>query len=187
MKAFNGYEPKYQAGNSIKRLPAGFYVGRIYGAKADDQALTLQVDVVEGEYNQFFHKRFEADKDSPYGQKYKGIFRLSIPIGDSNDDWKIRAFNSSIGAIEVSNPGYKWDWHEDGLKGKNIGFAARDKEFIGSDGSVAETTEIYYLVSVEDARNKKNDIPKPKKLKNRPDEASSAGGYIDVNVEDIPF
>ena len=36
MKAFNGYEPKYQApgGNNFEPLPVGVYVGRIYGAKA---------------------------------------------------------------------------------------------------------------------------------------------------------
>ena len=40
MKAFNGYEPKYQApgGNNFEPLPVGVYVGRIYGAKADDKS-----------------------------------------------------------------------------------------------------------------------------------------------------
>lgn len=187
MKAFNGYEPKYQAGgNTFEPLPAGAYVGRIYGAKADDQALTIQVDVVEGEYNQYFHKRFEADKDSPYGQKYKGTFRLSIPTGDSNDDWKIRSFNSAIGAIELSNTGYKWDWNEGGLKGKAIGLNVREREW-EMNGNVGVTTEIGALVPVEDVKTGKVKPMKRRALKGGSSANTSASGYMDVNVEDIPF
>ena len=188
MKAFNGYEPKYQApgGNNFEPLPVGVYVGRIYGAKADDKALTLQLDVTEGEHNQYYHKRFEADKDSPYGQKYKGMFRLNLPNGGQYDDINIRIFNSAIGAIEMSNPNYHWDWNEAGLKGKAVGFCIREREFVSADGNVAVMNEICNLVPEEDARNGKVKPPKRKNLKNRPAEAAT-GGYMEVNVEDIPF
>lgn len=188
MKAFNGYEPKYQApgGNNFDPLPAGAYVGRIYGAKADEQALTLQVDVVEGEFAQYFHKRFDADKDSTYGQKYKGTFRLSIPNGDGNDDWKIRAFNSSIGAIELSNPGYKWDWNEAGLKGKAIGLNVREREW-EMNGNTGVTTEIGALVPVEDVKAGKVKPMKKRGLKGGSSANTANGGFMEVNVEDIPF
>lgn len=190
MKAFNGYEAKYQApgGNNFEPLPVGVYVGKIYGAKADDKSLTLQVDVTEGEHNQYYHKRFEADKDSPYGQKYKGMFRLNLPNGGQYDDINIRIFNNSFGAIELSNPGYKWDWNEAGLKGKAIGFCVREREFVNREGEVSVMNEIFKLVSEEDARSGKIDTPKRKTLKNRPAETSGGnGGYMEVNVEDIPF
>ena len=190
MKAFTGYEPKYQAagGGNFEPLPPAAYVGRIYGAKADDQALTLQLDVTEGEFAQHYHKRFEADKDSPYGQKYKGTLRLNLPNGGQYDDINIRIFNGAIGAIELSNPGYKWDWNEAGLKGKAIGFCVREREFVNKEGAVSVMNEIFMLVSEEDARNGKIKTPKRTNLKNRPAEASSSnGGYMEVNVEDIPF
>jgi hypothetical protein len=189
MKPFAGYEAKYQApgGNAFGKLPAGVYVGKIYGAKADDKCLTLQLDVTEGEHNQYYHKRFEADKDSPYGQKYKGMLRLNIPDGGQYHETHEKIFNSAMGAIELSNPGYKWDWVEAGLKGKAIGFCVREREFIATDGSVSVVNEIFKLVTEEDARNGKLDTPKRKNLKNRPAEASSNGGYMEVNVEDIPF
>lgn len=187
MKAFNGYEAKYQAGGAIfEPIPAGAYVGKIYGAKADEQALVIQVDVTEGEYANYYHDRFKADEGSSFGQKYKGTFRLSLPAGDSNDDWKIRMFNSAIGAIELSNPGYKWDWNEAGLKGKSIGLNVREREW-EMNGNAGVTTEIGALVPVEDVKAGKVKPMKRRALKGGSMAALTSAGYVEVNVEDIPF
>lgn len=188
MKAFNGYEAKYQAagGAAFEPLPAGAYVGKIYGAKADEQSLTIQVDVTEGEFAQYYHKRFDADKDSSYGQKYKGVFRLWLPKGEGNDEWSIRNFNSAIGAIELSNPGYHWDWNEAGLKGKAIGLSVREREW-EMNGNTGVTTEIGAFVPVEDVKAGKVKPMKRRALKGGSAANTANGGFMEVNVEDIPF
>jgi hypothetical protein len=190
MKAFNGYEPKYQAagGGKFEPLPPAAYVGRIYGAKADDQALTLQLDVTEGEFAQYYHKRFEADKDSPFGQKYKGMFRLNLPNGGQYDDINIRIFNSAIGAIEMSNPNYHWDWNEAGLKGKAVGINVRNKEWSYNDME-GWTTEIGRLESIPELLAGRVKVMKDRPLNKQETAATTdaQNGFTAVETSELPF
>ena len=38
-------------------------------------------------------------------------------------------FKGFITAIEKSNPAYRWDWNEQGLKGKLIGIVLQEEEY----------------------------------------------------------
>lgn len=129
MKPFSGF--KSEDSSKMAPLPAGAYVAVIKAVKIDgvdpDQTLILRMDVSEGEHAGYFMKRYKADSErgGRFEPKYKGDFRLRIP-NDANTralypESDRRRFNAAINRIERSNPGYTWDWNEQGLVGKTIG------------------------------------------------------------------
>ena len=161
MKAFNGF--KSEAMNSKpKALPAGGYVAKILAAKVDgnepDQSLVIRVDVVEGNFANYFRDRYKAEKEraeknsSSFEPKYKGDFRLRIPNDENTKamypDSDKRRFNDAIYRIEKSNPGYHWDWNENGLVCLTIGINMQAGEYNGSP-----YTRIGRLEIADDVRN----------------------------------
>lgn len=150
---------------SVDLLPAGSYIGKIYGAKVEPVAnpngsydrLVLQLDVTEGEYKDHFHKQFEAQKGGQYEAKYKGVVRYRIPVaGDQYEKQNKRILENVAWALEDSNKGYKWDWDESKLKGLSIGFTVRERDWLMEDAQglrTGTTTEIGRLDSVNKVRS----------------------------------
>ena len=192
MKQYQDFESKKSAA-SREILPAGNYIVKVL--KAEEQTTTdnrmyivLSFDVVEGEYKDFFRKDYNGQDPSFGVPKWRGTFRLWEPTGDGTerDGWAKRKFNNMIACVEESNPGYHWDWNEAGLKGKAIGAMFRDKEW-KFDGKTGWTTECGALCSVDDIRNGR---AKPLKSKPLPQSASAtpaAGGFTQVDDDELPF
>ena len=199
MKAFEGFEAKKAAGVNIDALPAGGYVAKILKVEVCEynwgDVLVLSFDINEGEYKGHFRKRWDADADSSYGQKWKGTFRLNIPSDKSRyPDSDKRAFNNAIWAVEASNKGYKWAWKEETLKGKLIGVLFRNREW-EKDGNTGWTTECCTVTSVEDIRSGSFKMPKDKPLKQATTAAQSTAAtkaeafqQVDTIADDeVPF
>lgn len=194
IKRFGNYKADYQAGGSFDPLAPGAYVCQILGAKAEDtqwgQRLTFQVDVIEGEAAGYFQKRYQAGATSSYPTTYKGVFRLNIPTGDGTeqDTWKERAFNSTMGAIELSNPGFHFDFDqpENQFKGKLVGINVREREW-EMNGNTGITTEIGAFVPVDDVREGKVRPMKRRELPNRPAAPAPMTGFTSVETDDLPF
>ena len=168
MKKYEGYEAK-KAASVTDALPAGGYVAKILKAEVAEYSwgdvLIISFDIAEGDYKGHFRKRWDADANSDFGQKWKGNFRLNIPSEKSKyPDSDKRAFNNMCWAVEESNPGYKWNWKEETLKGKMIGVLFRNREW-EKDGNTGWTTECCTVVSVDEIRSGAFSIPKDKKLK----------------------
>lgn len=197
MKPFADFKAEYTEQKKSKPLPAGAYVGKVLGAKLENgnfgEKIVMQLDVTEGEYTNFFRKAWDDSANSSYGQKWKGTYRLSVPKDDGSeqDAGRKRGFSSAMGAFEKSNPGYKWDWNEQSLKGKAIGFTVRDREY-DVNGYQGMTTEIAFLCPVNLVRDGKVDTPKAKMLdgSNKPKNGSNdvPAGFVDVTENDeLPF
>lgn len=174
-------------------LPAGGYVAKILKSEVETndygQKIKLSFDIVEGDYEGYFEKKFEAQQS--YGEaKWKGTYRLTIP--DCDNKWyesQKRTFGNAIWCFEDSNDGYVWDWKEKSLEGKLIGVLFRDREysFNGFDGW---TTECCKLISVEDVRTENYRMPKAKALPKDAKNSAVDAGFesIDIPVdEDVPF
>lgn len=169
MKKYEGFEAKKAESSGLNALPAGGYVAKILKAEVQEYSwgdvLVISFDIAEGDYKGHFRKRWDADANSDYGQKWKGNYRLTVPNKSSKYfDNEKRSFNNAIWAIEASNSGFKWDWKEEQLKGKMIGVLFRNKEW-EKDGSTGWTTECCYVTSVADIKNGDFKIPKDKPLK----------------------
>lgn len=193
---------------SVDALPAGTYIGKIYGAKVEPVAtqngafdrLIVQVDVTEGEYKDHYHKQYEAQKSGQYEPKYKGVIRYRIPtVGDQYEKQNKRILENVAWALEDSNKGYKWDWDETKLKGLAIGFTVRERDWLMEDAQglrTGTTTEIGRLDSVNKIRAGEVKLMKKKELrdaeKQKLQEHNAGAGYASAQPtmvvdDELPF
>lgn len=202
----NDFKPQQSV--SFDALPAGAYIGKVLGAKIEDvdyngvpgQRLAIQLDVTEGEYTDHFQKMFKAQQAAGgnFAPKYKGILRLNIPrSGDQYEAGNRRALENAAWALEQSNNGYHWDWDETKLKGLNVGFSVRERDWImeqNGDIQSGTTTEIARLESVSAVREgrvkpmRKKELSEANKAKLAAHRANTSAGYTDVTEdEELPF
>ena len=196
MKQFDGFKSEAPS-KKFPMLPAGTYVAGIKNVKVEgaepDQQLVLRLDIIEGDWAGYYTRRYQKDTENAgyqqnYQAKYKGDFRIQIPNNANprrqHPEWDVRTFNNSMWAIEQSNPGYKWDWNEGGLKGKIVGINVREGMYNGNP-----YTQIGRLESADDVRKGLVETMKPKAASG--DAAEPAGtdpgtGYF-VASEEVPF
>ena len=186
-------------------LPAGAYVGKVLGAKVEDQLisgvlrsrLVLQLDVTEGEHKDHFVKAYEAAKGGAYPARFRGIFRITIPQkGDQYEGMNKRILQGAAWAFEDSNPGYKWDFDETKLKGLTIGFSVREADFLLDDAQglrLCSTTEICRLESAKEVKAgivkpvKKRELKEAEKEKLKAYTSAALTVADDASTEDLPF
>jgi len=192
MKPIEGFKAEAPAA-SYPMLPKGLYVAKINNVKIDgdepDQRLVLRVDITEGEHTGYYVKRFNSDKErgGQYEAKYKGDFSIQIPNQNNprrqHYDWDNRAFGNAIWAIEQSNPGYHWDWNEQGLKGKAVGINVRGGTYNGKP-----YTSIGRLESVQAIRDGSAKVMADAKPRGDAQTAGNMdGGAIVVTDDELPF
>lgn len=195
MKQFAGY--KAEEMEMITALPAGGYVAKILGVKIQDYSwgsvLVLMFDVCEGEYRDFFTKKYRNNDRED--KKWSGNYRLTIPKeGDQYYDTNKKMFGNAMWAVEASNSGYHWDWNEQGLVGKQIGVIFRNREW-DYNGSTGWTTECGAVTSTENIKTGNFKVPKDRPLKRDSSDssapsfnASPASNFEDIPAdEDLPF
>lgn len=171
MRAINNWE-NVKASADFTVLPAGGYVCKIQGAKirtfegknGSFERLEVAVDIVEGEYKDYFRRDF--DSQSTEDKKWRGVLRLYVPSGDGSDqdNWSMAKLKRFVNDVEDSNPGYHWDWEESKLKGKLVGLTFRREEW-EYQGKTGWKTNPFQAYTVEDIRQNKFQLPKDKPLK----------------------
>lgn len=190
---------------AISTLPAGVYIGKVLGAKVEQQTisghdverLVIQLDVAEGEHKDHYKKVYEASKGGMYPAKFKGVFRVTIPHpGDQYESMNKRILQGVAWAFEESNNGYKWDFDESKLKGLSVGFSVRDAEYLVEDAAGPRkitSTEICRLESTKEVKAGNIKTPKARELKEAQKkrleefEASVHTAYTETEADDLPF
>lgn len=198
MKPYEGYKAE-ASGNSFPMLPVGAYVCEIKNVKIEghepDQQLILRLEIVEGEFTNYYTNRYNADvqrnaSKQLYGTKYKGDFRLNIPnpanTKREHPEWDVSAFNNMVYCVQTSNPGYEWKWDETSLKGKLVGINVRAGTYNGNP-----YTTIGKLETIDDVRKGLCKTMKPKADRLAPSAAEVAAadpsGFTPIETEDLPF
>jgi len=193
MKAFQGFKSE-AAGRKAGPLPAGPYVAMIKAVKIDgkepDQQLIIRVDVCEGEFTDYFMNRYRREKESGrFEPRYKGDFKLRIPNDDNPKaqypESDLRRFNDAIYRIEKSNPGYQWDWNEQGLVGKTVGINMQAGEYNGNP-----YTRIGRLEIADDVRKGIVEKMKPREARGdayEPPVTDQQTGFTAVETDELPF
>lgn len=194
MKAFKGFKSEAK-GKSYEQLPAGPYIAKIKAAKVDgrepNQSLVLRLDIAEGEYEGYYAKRYMHDaknEKAMYPAKYKGDFKVRIP--DENSPYyesNLRKFNDAMWRIEQSNPGYHWDWQEDGLRGLTVGVSVQQGSYNGS-----QFTRIARLEVADDVRQGIVQTMAPAAPRSDAEEPYSPPvdqqtGFSKVDTDELPF
>lgn len=197
MKAYSGFKSEANA-NKPKALPAGPYVAKIKAVKIEgnepDQQLVLRVDIEEGPYEKYFFKRYISDKEnSKYEPRYKGDFKLRIPNDENTKamypESDRKRFNDAIYRIEESNPGYHWDWNENGLVGLLVGINMQEDEYNGF-----RFTKIGRLEIAQAVRDGKVTVMEPRERKGDAYDtfpatppADQQAGFTAVECDTLPF
>lgn len=194
MKPFKGFD-RADTFAEREELPKGAYILEIKDASvvANDygEKLVISFDIAEGEKAGFYARNYRAQ--TAEDKKWKGTYRLSIPAQDGSeaDRWKVKGFNTSIVAIEESNPGYQWDWDEAKLKGKKVGglFNRREYEFNGRQGFYTQCKRLTTVEAVETGNYK---LPDDETLAGRYSAPrTDASGFLPVEDavgdDDLPF
>lgn len=180
MKPIKDYDLINEAGE-FRKLPAG-----IYGVKITDV-----VDKPENEY-------LEVYCDITKGE-YAGYFKAQVDAGFRDGSLHIRSyrtkalpfFKAFITAVEKTNPGYKWDWDEKKLIGKNVMAVVGEEEYRDKEGNVKVGTKIVEFRSLEAYQQGKIKVPELKKLPVQetpivPTNAANAG-VIEIPDDELPF
>lgn len=179
MKPIEGYDLVNEAGE-FKRLPAGIYGVRITKVvdRPDREYLEIYSDITKGEFANYFKSLTDS-----------GLKDTSLHIRS----YKTKAlpfFKSFITAIEKTNPGYKWDWDETKLVGKNVIAVFGEEEYMGNDGTVKIGTKLVEFRSLEAFQAGRIKVPELKKLPQvtASDEAVANETAQDLlAAEDLPF
>jgi len=194
MKPINGFTSELRK-KGYEQLPAGPYVAKIVAVKLEgnepDQTLILRLDVAEGPYTGYYTKRFQHDSQndrSRYPAKYKGDFRLRVPNENNKraqyPESDMANFKDFVAKIEESNPGYHWDWNEQGLRGLLIGINVQQGTYNGS-----AYTKIKFLEIVDEVRNGQVATLPPMEPRGDAWEppVDQQSGMVMVNTDDVPF
>ena len=141
MKPISGFKTEAPRA-AYPMLPKGLYTAGIKAVKVEgaepDQRLVIRLEIINGDWAGYYTKRYQNDAASGgrFEAKYKGDYSLQIPDQANpkrqHYDWDYRSFNNAIWAIEDSNPGYHWDWNEQGLVGKTVGINVRQGSYNGN-------------------------------------------------------
>lgn len=185
----NGWDEAQAYDGNYKTLPAGGYVcairsGRVEAGKFGDQ-MVLALDICEGDYAGFFNDAFQSKKKKDPNAKWPCVFYQSILNKDNlTNGW----FKGLITSVERSNPGYVWNWDENTLKGKFIGFVFGEEEWEAQDGSIRTNTKPKTARDRQAIRDGDFIIP-PKKLieKSNSSFVATEAGFTEVEDEMLPF
>lgn len=199
IKKFGDYDNTQAYGN-FQTLPKGAYKLVVKGAKVESykngDCVKLAVDITDGEYAGFYQKDFESQKND--GKKWRGVYLINIPKdnGTERDNKTKRWFKTAIEAFEKSNPGYRWNWDEQTLKGKKIAGLFIIREFQTNEGTVKKMTALRKIISVQDYESGDFQMPEDELLEpvqqtpySRP--SADANGFTPVDPvtvdDDLPF
>ena len=189
IKKFGGYE-KAETFKEHEKLPIGGYILKILNAEEKSytwgDVLVLSFDIDEGDYKGFYKSNYASQNSEE--KKWKGNINIVVPKedGSEKDNITLRAFKTTITAIEDSNNGYHWDWDENKFKGKLIGGLFRNKEW-EYNGNTGFFTECCRLISVDAIKNDKFKVPEDKLLSGKSNNSGNPTNMNDSTDSEIPF
>lgn len=151
-------------------LAPGGHIVRIMGmrqetSKNNKPMIVAAFDIAEGsEYDGFYKRQHEAKKKFDPAAKWTGVIRYMLHNKDGGTNCWFKGF---IGALEESNPGYKWNWDERSVAGKMCGMVFGEEEYRKQDGSIGVSVKAQQARSVQAIRDGVA-VPEKKTLKDEP-------------------
>lgn len=191
MQPIYGWETIEEAG-TYKKIELGGHICIIEGVKIEPtkkggQMMVIAYDFAPNDKQpRYFKEQHEADKKRNPQAKWRGVFYQNFGTEQSNP-----YFKRLINRIMQSNPGYQWDWNEAGLRGKRFGGVFGRKEYTNEKGESKFSIKCMGVENLEGIFEV--DIPKDKLLQKEDEpmqssvETKTAGGYFDIDNDDLPF
>lgn len=175
MKPIKEYDMINEAGE-FRRLPAGVYGVKITNVidNPEKEYLEIYCDITKGEYANYFKTLVESGlKDT--SRCIRSYKTNALPF-----------FKAFITAVEKTNSGYKWDWDEKKLIGKNVIAIFGEEEYLDNEGNVKVGVKLVEFHSLE--RFQKGDLKAPEiKRVERPTVAAEEPKVAELELDDLPF
>lgn len=121
----------------FEMLPKDNYVCKIMGAeqttyKNGKSGLKISFDIAEGEYADFYTKKYQSNKREDRKWSFDAVYYLSIPF-DGCEGYVKDGWDTFMANIEDSNNGFVFQGDEKTLKGKLFGglFRIEQSEYNG--------------------------------------------------------
>lgn len=169
-----------QDASEFKTLPAGGYVVGILRVLdvADKEYLSIEYDIAEGEYKNFYSQRAKAHPD----WKWSGAFVRS---------YKPKAqpfFKQFLTCLKKSNDGFTFNNDERTLVRKKVGLVLAEEEYQKLDGSIGTRLYVAQVRSVDAIRGGDFEVPPKKLLDHVPQAASGGQDFVEItDADDLPF
>jgi len=179
MRPIKDYDKVTPSGD-YERLAPGGYVIRIQSVKDDkkqgeseNSMLRIVYDIAEGpEAGRYKNEEPDNDYRHSFVRSYK--------------EKALGMFKAFTNAIEESNPGYTWDWKEQGLVGKLLGVVIGYEEYEANDGNVKERQRVASCISADRVRQGDYKVPELRKLKADTATSAPVPGFTPM-TDDLPF
>lgn len=156
--AYNKENRKNSNGN-FEQLPKGNYVCKIcevkeHTSKAGKPMLKIAFDIAEGEYKDFYKKRFDEDDREEKKWPADAVYYMTIPEDGCaafiSDQWDTFWAN-----VEDSNNGYVFTGDEKTVKGKTFGGIFRIEQSQAESGQIYNHTRLFRTRIAQDIRDGK--------------------------------
>lgn len=171
----------------FNKLKPGGYVALIKNIedKPSQEYLKISYDIAEGEFKGYYMDLYNSQNF------WGGSFFRSYKESAAS------FFKGFITAVEKSNPGFKWNWNEQLLKGKLVGVVLQEEEYIPTEGSHAGELRTRLIVSdihsVDKIRKGDFKVKDKKTLANKstttsaPSNTQDTFSTFNIDEDDIQF
>ena len=190
MKPINGFKEAEPiiGGGTVYTLPSGNYEFFIMDAKltksksSNRDMLQIAFDVAEGQYADFYRKKFEADKKR---DPSKAVWDYDAYFYQLCDEQALGRFKGFIKCLEDSNPSFSWDWDESKLRGLRFAGQTRNEQSLGNNGKVYDHNKLVNIYPVSELEN----LPKLSDKTVKQESVDFGGGFGGsvADNSDIPF
>lgn len=169
-------------------LEPGGYICRIMKAeaglsKSGKVMLIISYDIAEGDKKDYFKNQYQSNTND--NKKWKGMY-WQLTEGAST-----KYFKGMIKAIEDSNPGFKFNFDENELKGKMFGGIFGKEEFYNeAKGEYQFSTKLMWIRSVDAIKNGNFKIPNDKHIEHSQSESKTENSEYIIETaddDDLPF
>lgn len=192
--AYNKANRKNSGGN-YEQLPKGNYVCKImsiaeHTSKTGKAMVKIAFDIAEGEYKDFYKKKF--DEDEREDKKWPGdaVYYMTIP-SDGCQAFITDQWDTFWANVEDSNNGYVFDGNEKTIKGKTFGGIFRIEQSQSDSGQVYDHTRLFKTRIAQDVRDGKVTwVPKDKLVDGGAGSSGDGGDFMAIPEDapvDLPF
>lgn len=185
IKGFEKAEPII-GGGTVYTLPSGNYEMFIMSAqlmksKSGRDMLKIAFDVAEGQYADFYRKKYEADKKRD-PEKVK--WSADAYFYQMCDEQSLGRFKGFIKCLEDSNSGFTWDWDEKKLHGLHFAGQTRNEPSL-YNGKTYDHNKLVNIYPVSELEN----LPKLQDKTVEQESADFGGGFGGsvADTDSIPF
>jgi hypothetical protein len=153
-------------GEERQALTPGGHIVRIAAMRQEmsrnnKPMITVMFDIDEGsEFDGFYKRLHENKKKFDANAKWQGVIRFMLYNKDGGTNGFFKGF---IGALEESNPGFKWNWDERSVANKFVGIVFGEEEYRKTDGTIGTNVRAQMARSVQAVRDGV-EVPKKRTL-----------------------